>query len=80
MGQRLPAGQHIFGNRVQEHHLIQVGVAMHGCESLGHSATARIAMGTYWSRTPTMASQQTVATELLHRHQTIAELHQAIDD
>jgi len=79
MGQRLPAGQHVRGHRIQKQHPVQTGVAVHGWESLGHSATARIAMGAHKSGTPTMASQQQVTIKPLHRLQTIAQLHQAVE-
>ena len=78
VGQRLPAGQHVCGHRIQKQHPVQTGVAVHSGELLGHPATARIAMGAHQSGTPTMASQQPVTTEPLHRHQAIAELKQAM--
>ena len=74
--QRLPTGHHVCGHWIQEHHPVETGVAVHGGESLRHSATARIAMGAHQSGTPTMASQQPMATKPLNRHQAIAELKQ----
>ena len=80
VGQRLPAGQHVCGHRIQNQHPVQTGVAVHSGELLGHPATARIAMGAHQSGTPTMASQQPVTIKPLHRHQTIAQLHEAVDE
>ena len=76
VGKRLTAGKHICGNRIQKHHPVQTGVAV----LCGESLTPRIAMGAHQSGTPTMASQHLVTVEPLHRHQTITQLHQAVEE
>ena len=78
--QRLPAGQHVCGHRIKKQHPVQTGGAGHSGELLGHPATARIAMGAHQSGTPTMATKQPVTIKPLHRHQTIAQLHEAVDE
>ena len=60
-----PTRKNICGHRVQEHHQIHAGVAVHSGELHYHPATARIAMGAHQNSAPTMASQQPVTAKPL---------------
>ena len=79
-GQLLPTGEKFCCHTIQEHRPIKANMAVHSGEPLCHPATARIAMGAHQHSTPRMASQQLMATEPLHRHQAIPELHQAMQE
>ena len=79
MSQRFLTGKIVYFHRVKSITPIQAGVAVHSGKPLCHPATARIAMSAHQSCAPTITSQQAVTTKPFHRHQTIAELHHAVD-
>ena len=78
MREALPTREYFRGHGIQHHHPIQTGMAMDSRQLLRHPATPPIAMGAHQSSASVMARQQPVATETLHRHQTIAKPHQAM--